>query len=92
MRSRDHLPDHYATLSKRYYVPKGLTLYIDVPVDADRETIREAYKRAAFANHPDRAVNEEDRRERTLRFQNINEAHFILSNDQRVLFQKLEYG
>ena len=51
---------------------------------ADRDQIREAYKRLAFQHHPDRAVNEEDRRERTARFQKINEAHYILSNDARV--------
>lgn len=56
----------------------------DIPVTADREQIREAYKRAAFANHPDRAINDQDRRERTARFQKVNEAHYVLSNDQRV--------
>jgi len=54
-------------------------------VTADRDMIREAYKREAFANHPDRAVNEQDRKERTARFQKINEANFVLSNEQRVL-------
>jgi curved DNA-binding protein CbpA len=39
----------------------------------------------AFANHPDRAVNEQDRKERTARFQTINEANYVLSNEQRVL-------
>jgi curved DNA-binding protein CbpA len=56
----------------------------DIPATADREQIREAYKRAAFANHPDRAINDQDRRERTARFQKVNEAHYVLSNDQRV--------
>jgi DnaJ-class molecular chaperone len=89
MRSGDHLPDHYATLSKRCYISESADT-VDVPVDADRHTIREAYKRAAFANHPDRATNEEDRKKRVQRFQNINEAHFVLSNDQRVILN-LQY-
>jgi DnaJ-class molecular chaperone len=83
MRPGDHFPDHYATLSKYHYSPKELTL--DISVDANRETIREAYKQAVFANHPDRAVNEQDRWEQTIRFQNINEAYFILSNDQMAI-------
>jgi curved DNA-binding protein CbpA len=58
---------------------------LDIPVTADHDTIREAYKRLAFANHPDRAVNEQDRKERTAHFQTINEANYVLSNDQRVL-------
>jgi DnaJ homolog subfamily A member 2 len=62
---------------------------IDIPATADRDTIREAYKRAAFANHPDRAVDEADRKERTARFQKINEANYILSNDERVLIPTL---
>jgi curved DNA-binding protein CbpA len=57
---------------------------IDIPPSADGETIREAYKRAAFASHPDRATNDQDRQERTARFQKINEANFVLSNEQRV--------
>ncbi len=57
---------------------------LDIPVTADREQIREAYKRAAFVNHPDRAINDQDRRERTARFQQVNEAHYVLSNEQRV--------
>ena len=62
---------------------------IDIPPTADRDTIREAYKRAAFANHPDRAVDEADRKERTIRFQKINEAHYVLSNVGRVITPNL---
>ena len=61
---------------------------LDIPVTADRDMIREAYKREAFANHPDRAVNEQDRKERTARFQKINEANYVLSNEQRVQCQR----
>lgn len=78
---RKYLPDHYATLSNPATL---ITDDVDIPSTADRDTIREAYKRAAFANHPDRAVDEADRKERTILFQKINEAHYILSNDERV--------
>jgi hypothetical protein len=80
--ARETLPDHYATLSKSL-IPKTL-LTTDVPVTADNKMIREAYKRAAFENHPDRATDDRDRAARTARFQKINEAHFILSNPRRV--------
>ena len=65
--------------------------HVGIPSTADHEAIREAYKRAAFANHPDRAVNDDDRRERTARFQLINEAHYVLSDERRVLLFSPSY-
>ena len=75
-----------------YYVVLGIIVFeeatndLGIPSTADREAIREAYKKAAFASHPDRAINDDDRRERTARFQLINEAHYVLSDPRRVPF------
>ncbi|KAL7275487.1 hypothetical protein RUND412_001573 [Rhizina undulata] len=63
-------PDYYATLG--------------VSPSATQRQIREAYKRAALKSHPDRvAHNDPSRPARTLKFQQINDAYFTLSDPPR---------
>ena len=49
---------------------------LGVSRNADREEIRKAYRSLAMKHHPDRGGKEED-------FKRINQAHAVLSDDQR---------
>jgi molecular chaperone DnaJ len=60
------MPDYYAVL--------------EIPRDADAETIKRAYKRLARAHHPDANPGDEHAEER---FKQINEAYAVLSDPGR---------
>ncbi|TGZ80346.1 DnaJ-domain-containing protein [Ascodesmis nigricans] len=61
-----------------YYAALG------VPPTATPSQIREAYKRAALKTHPDRVShNDPTRASRTKRFQEVNDAYYILSDPIR---------
>lgn len=62
------LPDHYGTL--------------EVPVDADETTIRQAYKKLALAWHPDKHMGD-DRAEAEKRMRAINAAYEELGNKEK---------
>ncbi|EPE05820.1 hypothetical protein F503_08351 [Ophiostoma piceae UAMH 11346] len=64
------LPDYYAILK--------------VPSTATTKQIRDAYKRGALENHPDRVPLESpERKTRTRKFQLINDAYYTLSDKDR---------
>ncbi|PWW76239.1 DnaJ-domain-containing protein, partial [Tuber magnatum] len=57
---------------------------LEVSPQASQHEIREAYKKAALKNHPDRAShNDPSRAARTRKFQQINDAYYTLSDSQR---------
>lgn len=57
---------------------------LEVSPQATQQEIREAYKRAALKNHPDRVShNDPSRAARTRKFQQINDAYYTLSDPQR---------
>ncbi|CAK7268458.1 hypothetical protein SEPCBS57363_003106 [Sporothrix epigloea] len=70
MASNSPPPNYYAILS--------------VPETATAQQIRDAYKRAALKNHPDRVpVDSPERKERTRKFQLVNDAYYTLSDADR---------
>jgi DnaJ family protein C protein 7 len=57
---------------------------LEIPKDADAETIRKAYRKAALRWHPDK--NSETEEKKTMaeaKFKDITEAHEVLSDDQK---------
>ncbi|RPA90763.1 DnaJ-domain-containing protein [Choiromyces venosus 120613-1] len=57
---------------------------LEVSPQATQQEIREAYKKAALKNHPDRVShNDPSRASRTRKFQQINDAYYTLSDPQR---------
>ncbi|KAF9583477.1 hypothetical protein BGW38_009371 [Lunasporangiospora selenospora] len=64
---------------------------LNVPENADNETIRQAYKREALRTHPDRTTNiggpngerPLSKAEATIRFQQVADAFYVLSDRQR---------
>jgi DnaJ-class molecular chaperone len=66
-------------------MPKDFYSILDIPVDTPREEIRLAYLRLARKYHPD--LNE-DPRSRD-RFEEINQAYSILSNEESRTFYDL---
>ncbi|KAK7207721.1 DnaJ domain-containing protein [Myxozyma melibiosi] len=68
------LPDHYKTLG--------------CSPDASQAQIRDAYKKAALATHPDRFGGSA---EATARFQKVSDAYFILSDETRRREYDAEY-
>jgi len=63
-------PDYYATLN--------------IAPTASSTQIREAYKRAALKHHPDRvSTTDPSRASRTKKFQEINDAYYVLSDPTR---------
>jgi len=57
---------------------------LEVSPQASQQEIREAYKKAALKNHPDRVShNDPSRAARTRKFQQINDAYYTLSDPQR---------
>jgi len=64
------LPDYYAIL--------------EVSPTATQQQIRDAYKKQALKNHPDRvATDSPERAARTKKFQKINDAYYTLSDPSR---------
>ncbi|KAG2214366.1 DnaJ domain-containing protein [Mucor mucedo] len=66
------IPDYYAILQ--------------VPVTSTHDEIREAYKRQALVNHPDRlptTASQQDREEATRKFQLVADAYYILGDRSR---------
>jgi len=58
---------------------------LDIPRDADTETIKKAYRRAALKWHPDK--NQDNREEAEARFKDIAEAYDVLNDkDKRQIF------
>ncbi|KAI9358182.1 DnaJ domain-containing protein [Pilaira anomala] len=67
-----NLPDYYAIL--------------EIPVTSTHDEIREAYKKQALLNHPDRLpanATLEEREEATKNFQLVADAYYILSDRSR---------
>jgi DnaJ family protein C protein 7 len=56
---------------------------LDVPKDADTETIKKAYKKAALKFHPDRFVDEQEKKVAEEKFKDISEAHDVLTNPEK---------
>ena len=56
---------------------------LGIEKDADEDQISKAYKKGCAMNHPDRFVDEEEKKEATLRFQDIGEANEILSDPKK---------
>ncbi|CAK7198660.1 hypothetical protein SEUCBS139899_001324 [Sporothrix eucalyptigena] len=64
--------------------PPNYYAILDVSETATAQQIRDAYKRAALKNHPDRVpVDSPERSTRTRKFQLVNDAYFTLSNAER---------
>jgi len=55
---------------------------LGVPLDANEEMIKKAYKKLSLQLHPDKA-RESDRKDATERFQSLKNAYDILSNEDR---------
>eukprot|EP01080_Neovahlkampfia_damariscottae_P003808 gene3808-6969_t len=62
---------------KDYYKILGISK------DASEEEISKAYKKGCAMNHPDRFVDEDEKKEATLRFQDIGEANEVLSDPKK---------
>lgn len=57
---------------------------LEVSPQASQQEIRDAYKKAALKNHPDRVShNDPSRAARTRKFQQINDAYYTLSDPER---------
>jgi len=69
-----------AAASKKPGDPKGLYDTLGVPVDADENDIRKAYRRLALRWHPDKNP---DNPEATAQFQQISSAYEVLSDAKR---------
>ncbi|KAI1906451.1 hypothetical protein LOZ12_006306 [Ophidiomyces ophidiicola] len=72
----------------RYYLDTSANWRLDKILEVDpsgtQHQIRNAYKRAALKYHPDRVpATSPDRPARTKKFQQINDAYYVLSDPQR---------
>ncbi|EAS31808.2 DnaJ chaperone [Coccidioides immitis RS] len=57
---------------------------LEIDPSATQQKIRDAYKRAALKHHPDRVpADSPDRAARTKKFQQINDAYYVLSDPHR---------
>lgn len=64
---------------------------LDVPRTADEKTIRKAYRKQALQWHPDKAGSDEERDMFEKKFQELAEAHEILSDpEQRARYDRGE--
>lgn len=64
-------------LDTKYYDILG------VKPDADEKDIKTAFRKLSRQNHPDKYINEEEKRQATIRFQQINEANETLSDPEK---------
>lgn len=64
-------------LDTKYYNILG------VKTNADQKEIKTAFRKLSVLNHPDKYINEEEKRQATIRFQQINEANEILSDPEK---------
>ncbi|CAK7274051.1 hypothetical protein SEPCBS119000_005972 [Sporothrix epigloea] len=64
--------------------PPNYYAILSIPETATAQQVRDAYKRAALKNHPDRVpVDSPERKERTRKFQLVNDAYYTLSDAER---------
>ncbi|OAA61976.1 Heat shock protein DnaJ [Niveomyces insectorum RCEF 264] len=64
--------------------PPNYYAVLNVSETATTQQVRDAYKRAALKNHPDRVpMDSPDRAARTRKFQLVNDAYFTLSDTER---------
>lgn len=69
------------------------TKYYDVlgvSPTCDEKEIKTAFRKLSRTNHPDKYLDEEEKKKATIRFQEINEAHEILSDpEKRKMYDQL---
>ena len=65
------------TGQKNYYQVLG------VPETASHEEIKKMYRKLAFKYHPDRNPNPKDKKEAEVKFKEISEAYYVLSDPKR---------
>ncbi|KIH88442.1 hypothetical protein SPBR_07649 [Sporothrix brasiliensis 5110] len=64
--------------------PPNYYAILEIPETATAQQVRDAYKRAALKNHPDRVPQDSpERTTRTRKFQLVNDAYYTLSDTNR---------